>query len=453
MRTPSPRGAITRGLVLVAALPLLAVPGGLAGQEQAGEAEVRAMADEGLEQVTLDEAVARALQRSPTIMQGRAGVSGAEQSRRTAYGSFLPTVSARSGASLSSSTRFDEDTNRLVSGSSDSYTAGLSASYDLFTGGRKFAELRASRADVAAARARLEDQEFGVALQTENLFFSALRQEDLLGVARSRLGRAEEGLEFVRRQVRVGAATRSDTLRSRLELVNARQAVLEAETGTRTARFALGRQVGSPGPVIPVRPDDLDPEPLPLGYDEILDLAESASPAVRAAEASTMAAGAGLSAARTAYMPSIGISGGYNWSNQTASFSDGRTSWSTGLSVSYPIFNGFQRESQIQRAADQVRVADYQAEDARLLARQEADAAYQTLRTAEEAIAIAREAVVVAEEDLRVVQQRYELGVATILEVITSQVALDEAAANRVTARYDYLLAKAELEAILGREL
>lgn len=72
---------------------------------------------------------------------------------------------------------------------------------------------------------------------------------------------------------------------------------------------------------------------------------------------------------------------------------------------------------------------------------------------AEEAIAIAREAVTVAEEDLRVVQQRYELGVATILEVITSQVALDEAAAGLVTARYDYLLAKAELEAILGREL
>lgn len=439
------------GLAAAVLATVLLGPAGLTGQQDVDEG--RALVGQDLERVTLEEAVQRAIQRSPTIMQGVASVSGAEQSRRTAYGAFLPSVSARSGASLSSSTRFDEDTNRLVSGSSDSYNASLSASYDLFSGGRKFADLRASRADVSAAEARLDDQEFNVALQTENLFFAALRQEDLLEVARSRIARAEEGLEFVRRQVRVGAATRSDTLRSRLELVNARQAVLEAETGTRTARFALGRQVGSPAPVIPVRPEDLDPEPLPLGYAEILDLAESASPSVLAAEAATVAADAGLSAARTAYMPSIGVSGSYSWANQAASFSDGRTSWSTGLSLSYPIFNGFQRESQVQRAADQRRVTRYQEDDARLLARQEADAAYQTLRTAEQAIEIAGEALVVADEDLRVVQQRYELGVATILEVITSQVAVDEAAANLVTARYDYLLAKAELEAILGREL
>jgi outer membrane protein TolC len=52
-----------------------------------------------------------------------------------------------------------------------------------------------------------------------------------------------------------------------------------------------------------------------------------------------------------------------------------------------------------------------------------------------------------------VVRERYSVGVATILDVIISQAAADQAAADAVTARYDYVLARAQLEAVLGREL
>jgi outer membrane protein TolC len=51
------------------------------------------------------------------------------------------------------------------------------------------------------------------------------------------------------------------------------------------------------------------------------------------------------------------------------------------------------------------------------------------------------------------VRERYEVGAATILDVLISQSAADQASTDRVTARYDYLLARAELEAILGRDL
>ena len=58
-----------------------------------------------------------------------------------------------------------------------------------------------------------------------------------------------------------------------------------------------------------------------------------------------------------------------------------------------------------------------------------------------------------ADEDLRVTRARYEADVAIILDVITSQIASDQARVDLVNARYDYVLARAELEAILGREL
>ena len=94
-----------------------------------------------------------------------------------------------------------------------------------------------------------------------------------------------------------------------------------------------------------------------------------------------------------------------------------------------------------------------QEDDARLAAREQADAALQNLRTAEQAILIAEDAALVAAEDLRVVRERYGVGAATILDILVSQNAVTQADADVITTRYDYILALAELEAILGREL
>ncbi|HEX6434076.1 MAG TPA: TolC family protein, partial [Gemmatimonadales bacterium] len=68
-------------------------------------------------------------------------------------------------------------------------------------------------------------------------------------------------------------------------------------------------------------------------------------------------------------------------------------------------------------------------------------------------IEITRTSVVAATEDLRVQQERYRLGASTIVDVLTSQEALNQAEVDVVSARFDYLRAKAELEALIGRNL
>jgi outer membrane protein len=403
--------------------------------------------------VSLDDAVERALVRSPQMAQQEQSVGNASEARRTAWGQFLPSINASSSGSLRSQNRFDPATDRIVTGSSDSYSAGLSASYTVFAGGRRFADYNAAGADVRAAQARRDEQRFLVTVQTKGLFFGALRQDDLLEVARQRVLQAEQNLEIVRQRTVLGEATVSDSLRARLDWINAQQAVLQGEAAIRAARFSLGRQIGESGPVVPERPADLDPTPLGLTPEQIMVLAESRSPSVIAAAEETAASGASVSAARTAYLPNISFSTGYDWANQDPSFSGGTTSWSLALRMSYPIFNGFQRESTVERARLAQRVTSLREEVARLTAREQADAAYQTLVTSERAIEIAEEAAAVALEDLRVVRERYAVGAATILDVLISQSAADQASTDRVTARYDYLLARAELEAILGRDL
>ena len=407
----------------------------------------------GQQSVSLNEAIERAVLRSPQMASQQQQVDNAYLSQKTSWASFLPTLSASGSGSLRSSSTFNDVTGLLEPGSSDSYGAGFSGSWTVLEGTRRFREYDAAKADVRAAEARYVDSRYQVALQTKTIFFNALRQQDLLEVSQQRTIQAQQNMEIVRRRALLGEATVSDSLRARLDVVNAAQAVLQGETALRAARFSLGRQIGVGQPVIPVRPDDLDPTVLPYTESEILEIAEVVSPTVIAASETSVSAGLGVSAARTQYIPTMRLSSGYNWQNQTMSLDGGSTSWNMTLSMSYPIFNGFQREASIDRAQYVQRVAQLQEDDARLGAREEADAALQDLLTAEQAIVIAEDAAFVASEDLRVVRARYEVGAATILDILVSQNAVTQADADVVTTRYDYILARAGLEAILGRAM
>ena len=439
------RSAIHARAACLALLALIAVPGAVRAQDAADAI--------GMPSMTLSDALELSLVHSPQLAQSQASLSNAGSTRRRAWGSFLPNVSMGSGASVQSQNRFDPNTQRVVSGSNDSYNASLSASYQLFQGGRKFSELDRTASGIMEAQARLLDQRYAVQLQTRTLSMNALRQFELVGVAEASVQRAEESLDITRIRVQVGTGTRSDSLRTRLELANARQALLQAQNQLRAARFSLGRQVGADGPVLPELPGNLAPAPLPLSEQEIIALAESVSPAVRAAEAASAVTRSQVGSARSSYLPSLSVSSGYTWANQQPAFDGGNTSWNLRVSGSYQLFDGFQREQGVSQASESRRVARLTEADARRGVRQSVDAALRTIETQEQAIAIAVEAVSVAEEDLRLNRARYGAQAATVLDVITSQVAMDQAEANLVSARYDYALAKAELESIVGREL
>ncbi|MBI4546193.1 MAG: TolC family protein [Gemmatimonadetes bacterium] len=412
-----------------------------------------AAAQAPVDSVTLEQALERVLRNSPSMAQSAGAVKVAEWGERTAWGGFLPTLSLTSAASLASTQRFNPQTNTLAEGSADSYNAGVSASLDVFTWGRRTAELRRSRAETASAEAALVEQRFAVILSTKRAFYNVLRADELIRVAAARLARAEQGLAAAERRASVGSATRSDVLRARLELTDARQQTLQAENGKTTAAFALGRLVGADGAVAARATELREPQPLALSEAELEAMVLAQAPLVAAGEAASRAAEAAARVSRAQYFPSLRLSSGYDWFNQEASLSGGRTSWNLRLGFSYPLFNGFQREQVVQRAEVEADVARARLEDSRRAAVAELRRLMAGLRLAAQQLELSGEAVQVAEEDLRVQEERYRLGASTILERLTSQANLLQAELNLVAARYDYQLARAEIEALAGREL
>jgi outer membrane protein len=441
----SPRNRQQRGYRAVWVLGLLC----LALTPSLGEAQSEAP----WVSMTLEEARARALEHSPQITQATGAIRTAAAAERSAFGAYLPGLALSAGSALASSERFNPDTNTPVTGSHDSYNAGLSASWEVFTGGRRSAERSRAQAETQAAEARLTEQRFAVGLSVERSFFEALRAEELMVVAQARIERALEGVGAAERRLAVGSATRSDVLRARLEHNTAREALLQLENQRYTAALALGRLVGLEAPVDPAPSGPIEPAPLQASREELVATLVSQAPVVRAAEASLVTAVAGIDSARAQYMPSVRLSAGYDWFNQDFGLTGGRTAWSVRLGLSYPIFNGFVREEGVVRARTQAEIAQSQLADVRRAVRAEAERVLSVLQLVEERLSLARQAVEVAQEDLRVQQERYRLGATTILELLTSQSALVEAENRLVSLRFDYQLSRAELEAIVGRAL
>ncbi|OLB60076.1 MAG: hypothetical protein AUI13_01700 [Gemmatimonadetes bacterium 13_2_20CM_2_69_23] len=125
--------------------------------------------------------------------------------------------------------------------------------------------------------------------------------------------------------------------------------------------------------------------------------------------------------------------------------------WRFGLS--WTLFNGFQRE-QAQVSASVARDnAAAQAADARRQVNAQLTQQLAALSTAYVQIGIAGANVVAATEALRVQQERYRVGAGTQLDEVTAEANLTQAEVNRVQARYNYRIARAQLEAIVGHAL
>jgi outer membrane protein len=403
--------------------------------------------------MTLEEAIERALKQNPQVVQAAGAIRNAQASQRSAFGAYLPSLSAAANGTLSSSERLNPDTGTIISGSSDSYSAGLAASWDVFTGGRRSAARQQARAESQSAEAQLTTQRFSVSFSVQSAFFEALRAEELMAVTRSRIELAQQGITAAERRLAVGSATRSDVLRAQLELNTARGALLQQESQRYAAALNLGRLTGLEQPVAPSTATPIQPVPLTVSREELVDLLLAKAPSVRAAEAAVASAEASVRSAKAQYLPSVGLSAGYNWFNEDLAVTGGRTSWSVRLGLSYPLFDGFVRQEGTVRARTQAEVAQAQLADAQHAVRTETGRVLNQLQLAEQRVVLSRQAVEVAQEDLRVQQERYRLGATTILELLTSQTALIEAQNNLVGLRFDYQQSRAELESIAGRKL
>ncbi len=409
--------------------------------------------------ITLAEALARTEGVQPSVVAARAQIRTADAQKRAAFGAYLPNVTATSSGGYlyaEGQGRVDPVTGVVVGGNTSNKTLsmGVNASVDLFTGFRRGADSRAARAGQDAANAGFLNARWQARLTVTSQFLSALQSAQLVDVRQASLRRAEEQFKQSVARVRAGTATRSDSLRASVGVGNAQVALASALSDLAGAEAGLARLVGTEGR-LRAADDSLFHAPVaPFDTAALREDARRASPQVQSTAAQAAQARAQLTSAKSAYWPTLSLGGSWTYNgssrvNDYQLFNQRQLS----LSLSWPLFNRFIRERNIATQVSNLEAAEATAADAVRQVDAALTAQLAALDAAALRVQITRSNLAASQEDLRVQQERYRLGAATYVDVLTSQEALTQAEVDAVTARITYLQTRASIEALIGRTL
>ncbi|TMQ56859.1 MAG: TolC family protein [Candidatus Eisenbacteria bacterium] len=395
--------------------------------------------------LTLAEAVEMARHNAVSVVRAEGTSENAAQGVRTARGALLPTLSLSTG-----STR--QYVPAAVPWSSN---LALTTNLLLFDGGRRFFDLHQARATRASADVDEGLARWQAVLAAKQAFFDVLAARETQVAAAAQLEQADRQRWVAVERTRAKAATRSDSLRAEIDVRSAQLEVLVAATDRASADAALARAIGSLDPVTAAAADTTDPG-LALDESALIPLVENA-PLVQSARGHLDADREAEKGSWTAYLPSLSASWTHSGNGTVGPGEWGANSLDyTGalrLSLNFTLFDQFRRESQVVQAGANVRVAEAELRDARLAARQQLTDGLGGYRTAAQRAASLAASVEAAVEDLRVQSERYAVGGSTLLDVLASQAQLDRARRDLIRARYDQRVAKAQLEALIGRDL
>jgi outer membrane protein TolC len=422
-------------------------------------ATVPAIEPESIPTIGLTDAIRRAYDVSPTAVAARGQLGTFTWARRAAIGAlFTPSLTV--GGNVTSLTPQIVNFNVLPPGgalptlapTSHTTDANIQLSYTLFGGGQSLSRVRAARAAEAAARANDESAQSSTRVQVETAYYAVIADQELLRVAEEQVRNLAEQLAISRARVRAGAAPQTDSLQVLLQLTTARVALLRQHAAVDVDRLTLGRRIGLSTPVGAQPLDTLPAAQLPFTLADAVNMALASGPAYLRARAGERAMNAQLAVQMGSFIPSLNVTATrFAYGDAVLPNRLYRSQFAVGLS--FPILDQGVREAGVVSAHAAVDSARAARADLERGAGQDVTNAYEAYNTARATVDMQQVAVLIARENLRVSTLRYRSGAENMLNLLTAQVALTQAASDVVTARQNTRLALANLQSLMGRAL
>jgi len=366
-----------------------------------------------------------------------------------AQGAYLPTINASAGRNRA----VTEAANGNDKISRNQTTAGLSLSYLLFDFGGREAALEQARQMMAALSFSEDATLQGVFLAAVQAYYNALAAEAAVAAARESERASQESFKAAEARYRIGSGTPADRLQAQTAAAQAGLARIQSEGNARTALGVLANTMGldaHEAPKLAVPAEAVPHSDFERNITELITEAKRQRPDLAAAEAQVRAAEANIDATRASGLPSISLSAGYNYSN-SSHLPDSVRGNSIGITVSIPIFSGFNTTYKVRAAEAQLDAKLAQRDQVSKLVSLEVWRAYYALRTSTESVRASTSLVASAEQSEKVATGRYKAGVGGVLEMLNAQSALASARQQHIQAQYNWRVAKAALAQAMGQ--
>lgn len=398
-------------------------------------------------QYTLGELTAMALKNNPQTRATWASMRAQAAGVGLSESQWLPSVSLNMNAQQSQSTTstgVSIPTQRVVS-------PNLSLSWLLYDFGQREAGIDAAKAGLIAARFANDQTLQTVMANVASAYYQSLADKVLVKVDKQSVQTAQKALDAAQARYRSGQATISDLYQARAALAKAQGTLATAEQtrlqNNGALASAVGLPVSAPLPLAPLK-TSIDPK-LETNVNALLHQAIAKNPNLQNAQAQVAQARATLDQTERGGLPSISLS-----ANQGLRLQEGlgRTQTnSIGISISVPLFTGFNRHYQTEQARAKLAEAKANRDNTYRATELAVWQGYYGFKAAIVALPSARVQVDNAREALKAVQAQYGVGYATIQDLLTAQSTLASAEVTLAQNALNAYTALAKLGAAIGQ--
>ena len=400
-------------------------------------------ADVANKPLSVQEAVAIAMQNQPSVASARAGVNAAIGRVTQAQSGLLPSVTALGAYSN------DAINNGLVSGSSSTgYSASATVRQLLFDFNNTRSRVRQASSLQRSASANLSRVESDLVLQVKRAYYAYAQNQRLATVNEANVRNQQNHLALAQARLNEGVGLPADVVRAQTAVASAIFNLTIARNNASVAGVNLAQLMGIDPRTPIVTQEENEPPIAENDVNKLVETALSRRPEIRQATSNVQAAGYGLSAAKTSNSPSIGANAG--WQQRGSDINMDRQGMLYGVTLNWTPFDSGLTRGRVQEAQANITASQSQLQSVQLQVVSEVSQSYVNLRTAEQGVVTADAEVANAEEAMRLVEGRYSAGLGTFLDVLDAQTALLTARTNRVNAQTAVNQAQAALKYAIG---
>ncbi|MBQ7946740.1 MAG: TolC family protein [Bacteroidaceae bacterium] len=409
--------------------------------------------------LTLDKAIELAMSENPTIKVAEKEIELKKVSKNEAWQNLLPTATINGSVNYAikaAEMNLGGQTFKMGKDDASTWNGALQVSLPVFAPAI-YKSMSLTKADVELAVEKSRGSKIDLVNQVTKAYYQLMLAQDSYTVLMENYKLAEENFNIVNAKFQQGSVSEYDKISAEVQKSNAWPSVISGKNAVEIAKLQLKVLMGITADVNLVIDDNLKNHEAEMDKNaakQAIDLQNNSALRSIDLQAQLLKKQRGL--LKTNFLPTLALSGNlqyqslYNKDWKVMDYTWGNSS-SVALSLSIPLFQASNFTKLKSNKIQQWQLAETRTNTERMLNMQ-AQSYLDNMTKSAEQLESNKTAVELAKKGLEISQKRYDVGKGTILELTNSQVSLTNVQLSYNNTIYDYLVAKSELNTVLGKE-
>jgi outer membrane protein TolC len=401
--------------------------------------------------LTLEQCLDLAFQSNKQLQEKEKQLVIAEGAVKEAKGGFWPTLNYQAAREKSDVAQYQvgmvyEDRQ---------FAAGVNATLPLYTGGMLRNNLKLARIQLEIAQEALRKAKQQLIYDVKQAYYNVWLAEKVVQVQEASYRNLDQHVNRVQIRYNAETASKLDLMRAKVQRDTLKPKVISAQNQLVLAKLQLATVIGYPkDQPYQVRCDVIQlemPTSVTLSLTEILEQAVRNRPEIRQIRRKAEINRIVTAMEKAGYKPNAGLSVGYGGINKDVTFEDWYDAWTLTFSVGGKLYDR-KIHAKIEQAKKEEELTEIQEANLQDMIRLEAEQSLQNLTVSIETTRANQASIDLAKEALRMTQIRVDNGMATTMDIMDAQLALDQALTGYYQGIVSYLTAEAKLDLVTGRD-